>query len=215
MKILIISDKVDKSLYDYFDRSRFGHVDMIISCGDLPLYYLNFLIDAFNVPCFYVPGNHDKHFVEEQPQGWVPLDQNIVTYKGITLAGLGGSPFYNGESPFQYSEWQIFWQCFKLNARLLWRKKIDIFVSHSPALGLGDISDSRIHKGFKSIRKFIKYHQPKLFVYGHVHLTYGTQRMGIFNDTLFINSYVKYNVDLLKIEDMKNNVPKKNIYTEA
>ena len=185
---------------------------MIISCGDLPLYYLNFLIDAFNVPCFYVPGNHDKQFESEQPQGWVSLDQKIVTHQGITLAGLGGSPFYNGESPFQYTESEMYWRCFKLKAKLLWQKKVDIFVSHSPAVGLGDIKNSRIHKGFKSIKNFLQHQQPKLFVYGHVHLTYGTQRMGIFDETLFVNSYGKYHLNFFKLAEVKKNVPKMNIH---
>ncbi len=35
MKILALADEESPSLWDYYDKSKFKGVDLIISCGDL------------------------------------------------------------------------------------------------------------------------------------------------------------------------------------
>ena len=59
MKILTVSDRVESILYDRFDAGRFPGVNLILACGDLPPEYLSFLAASFNVPLYYVLGNHD------------------------------------------------------------------------------------------------------------------------------------------------------------
>lgn len=63
MKILLISDKPSPVLYDRYDPEPFKQVDLVISCGDLTADYLDFVMSMLNVPCYYVPGNHDTSFV--------------------------------------------------------------------------------------------------------------------------------------------------------
>ena len=189
MKILIISDKVTRLLYENFDKTKFKDISFVISCGDLPTYYLNFIIDALNVPCFYVPGNHDREFSENPPLGWVSLHNKIVVHEGLKMMGLGGSPFYNGESEFQYTESQMAFKLFKLRSKLWWRDPIDIFVTHTPAKDLGDIKDSHTHGGFQCFHKVLDIHKPKLFTYGHVHITYGGIRGLEHNNTVLVNAY--------------------------
>ena len=60
MKILAVSDQVVKSIYSEHIRERFGDVDMVLSCGDLPYSYLEYIASMLNVPCFFVHGNHDQ-----------------------------------------------------------------------------------------------------------------------------------------------------------
>ena len=56
-RILAVADEVDESLYgDKLDKLR---PDLMVSCGDLPFDYLEYLVSRANVPLLYVPGNHD------------------------------------------------------------------------------------------------------------------------------------------------------------
>ncbi|MBL0691473.1 MAG: metallophosphoesterase [SAR324 cluster bacterium] len=213
MKILVISDRVSESLYENFDRDLYRDVEMVISCGDLPCYYLNFLIDALNVPCFYVPGNHDTEIATNPPAGWVCLHNRIIKHKNLTMVGIGGSPFYNGESPYQYTESQIFKESLLLSFKLGFKSKIDIFVTHSPALGMGDIKGSRVHQGFKTFVKFLNRHQPSLFLYGHTHLYYGVPRIGLYRDTLAVNGFLNYQLDSTNLTKLKKEAGKANLYT--
>ena len=74
MKILSISDVVASSLYNPNARDRFGDVDLVLACGDLPAYYLEFIVTLLCVPVYYVLGNHaDEHSspAGEPPQGEV------------------------------------------------------------------------------------------------------------------------------------------------
>ncbi len=62
MKILSVSDVVVSSLYNPNARDRFGDVNLVLSCGDLPAYYLEFIVTMLCVPVYYVLGNHaDEH----------------------------------------------------------------------------------------------------------------------------------------------------------
>ena len=60
MKILAISDEVVDLLYSARLRQHFGGVDLVLGCGDLPFYYLEYIVTALDVPLYYVPGNHDR-----------------------------------------------------------------------------------------------------------------------------------------------------------
>lgn len=59
MKILAVSDRVIDWLYSGHVREKFSDIDLIIGCGDLPFYYLDFLTSALDRPLVYVRGNHD------------------------------------------------------------------------------------------------------------------------------------------------------------
>ena len=58
MKILCVSDKVEDRVYNTRAKDRFEDIDLVISCGDLPYYYLEFITDALRKPVYYVRGNH-------------------------------------------------------------------------------------------------------------------------------------------------------------
>ena len=58
MKILALSDKVVPFIYSSQIRTRFGGTDLVLGCGDLPYYYLEFVLDSMYIPLFFVRGNH-------------------------------------------------------------------------------------------------------------------------------------------------------------
>jgi len=67
MNILTISDVVVNSIYSPDAKQRFADVDLVLSCGDLPAYYLEFIVSMLDKPLFYVLGNHaDEHHVESR-----------------------------------------------------------------------------------------------------------------------------------------------------
>ena len=189
MKFLAISDQVDPMLYQRFQPSFFRGVEFVVSCGDLPKYYLEFIIDALNVPCYYVHGNHDALLGENPPMGWQCLDGKVLKRHGIRIMGLGGSKKYNRESPFQFTEWEMKTRYWKMAPRLLFDRKIDLLVTHSPAYETGDLPLSRVHAGFKVFREILQRHSPGLFLYGHVHLNYGVPAQADFKGIPSLNAY--------------------------
>ena len=60
MRILTVSDKVEPVLYGPYIRERVGQIDLILACGDLPYYYLEYIVSLLDRPLYYVHGNHDK-----------------------------------------------------------------------------------------------------------------------------------------------------------
>jgi uncharacterized protein len=189
VKILLISDKPSPALYDHFNPDIFQGVNIVISCGDLPAYYLEFIITMLNVPCYYVPGNHDTAFVKKPPPGWDLLDGKVIDFQGLSIMGFGGSMKYK-VGPFQYTEKEMKARLLRMKPKL-WRKKnkIDILVTHAPAENLGDLEDLP-HKGFKTFQYILDHYKPKYFLHGHVHLNYSRNPRQIkYGETEIINGY--------------------------
>jgi predicted phosphodiesterase len=60
IKILSLSDIVLNWIYSSQMHERFWDVDLVLGCGDLPYYYIEFIVSALNVPTYFVRGNHEK-----------------------------------------------------------------------------------------------------------------------------------------------------------
>jgi uncharacterized protein len=171
MKVLAISDNVLPQLEepDYVRRT-YGDVEAIISCGDLPAPYLELVSSTLNVPLLFVRGNHDTNYSPDRPGG-DNLNRRIIKFKGLTFAGLEGSPRYNLE-PLQYTEGEMLLMVLKLAPRLLWNRLrrgygVDVMVTHSPPRDIHDLPD-RTHRGFRSLRLLIRLFKPRYFLHGHV-----------------------------------------------
>ena len=101
MRVLTISDEVVPLVYSLQVKERFPDVSVVLGCGDLPYYYLEFVMTMLNVPCFYVMGNHDHDEltgsgeVLTAPRGCVCLDDQVTMHDGALMAGIGGSLRYN------------------------------------------------------------------------------------------------------------------------
>lgn len=198
MKILTISDTPNEYLWGDHVREALSGVDMIISCGDLPAEYLDFLATFTASPVFYVHGNHDRSYIEKPPSGCVCIDGKLQTYNGIRLLGLGGSILYNNDSPFQYTQKQMSFRALKLMPSIYFHKGFDILVTHAGAFGTGD-PDDRAHAGFEVFNELIDKWQPMLFIHGHSHLNYSSKnkRLTYRNKTQVINAFEKYYFDIV------------------
>ena len=54
MRALVVSDKVEPILYSAGINRHVGEIDLIIGCGDLPHYYLEFIMTMVSRPTYYV-----------------------------------------------------------------------------------------------------------------------------------------------------------------
>ena len=138
MKILAISDVPSKALWDYNTREKLEGIDLILSCGDLPKKYLEYLTNFTAVPILYVHGNHDGSYRGDEPGGCICVDDQVFVWKGLRIMGLGGCFRYNQEDTYQYTE-----AAMRHRARKLWLQAhkvggIDILLTHAPASGLND-----------------------------------------------------------------------------
>jgi len=184
VKILAVSDQVVDSLYTAQVADRFGDVDLILSCGDLPYYYLEFLVTVINRPLYYVHGNHDKSFEDTSegvrhvtPAGCDPLDERVVTFDGLLLAGLDGSIRYSHEGEYQFTQAEMNRKAWRLAMRLMvnrlrYGRWLDILVTHSPPFGVGDGPDAA-HIGFRAFTTLIRRFRPRYLVHGHQHTYLG------------------------------------------
>lgn len=173
MKILCVSDIVVAQMENAAHlRRRYHDVKLLISCGDMPSAYLEFITSVLNVPLFYVRGNHDTGY-EERPPGGENLHRRIVEYEGLTFAGLEGSIRYN-RGPIQYTDGEmmrfVVGMCVPIGIRQASRggKRLDVLVTHSPAKGIHDAED-RPHHGLQALIRFMDWYRPRYMLHGHVH----------------------------------------------
>ncbi len=152
-------------------RRRYSDVEVVVSCGDMPSEYLEFIVSILNVPLLYVRGNHDTNY-EKKPPGGIDLHKQVFTYKGLYFAGLEGSIRYN-DKPVKYTQFEMMQMVLSMGLRLSYRRRryghgVDVFVSHSPPRGIHDREDLP-HNGFTSFLRFLNWYRPRYMVHGHVH----------------------------------------------
>lgn len=189
MNILTVSDQVAPVLYDRFDRRQFEGIDLVLSCGDLPPEYLEFLLDRLSAPLYYVRGNHDIRYAEKPPPGCIDANARLIRFRAITILGLEGSHWYNG-GPVQYTEAEMRWRLWRLLPRLWTSGGIDVVITHAPPRHIHDAED-RCHRGFKSFRWLIDKFAPRYFIHGHIHANFAdsAQRVTRIGRTRVINTY--------------------------
>ena len=196
MKILAIADVESKALWDYFDKTRLEGIDLIISAGDLNPHYLSFLATFTTAPVLYIHGNHDERYEKTPPDGCICIEDQVFSFRGIRIAGLGGCMRYK-PGPNMYTEKQMQRKAGKLKSRIRKTGGIDILVTHAPAYGLND-GDDMPHRGFQCFLKFMDTYHPALFIHGHVHANYGGRfkRESAYGQTKIVNAYERYVIEL-------------------
>ncbi|MHA2428374.1 MAG: metallophosphoesterase family protein [Candidatus Hermodarchaeia archaeon] len=200
MKILSISDKIVSFIYSPQVKIKFGHVDFVIACGDLPYYYQEFIVSSLDVPLFFVRGNHDPEMEigeiksRPHPYGAIDLHRRVIHHNGVLIAGVEGSIRYKKEGSFQYTQSQMWNNIMRLVPmllvnRLVHGRYLDIFVTHAPPWKIHDKED-RPHQGIKAFRWFLQVFKPRYHFHGHTHVYRpDTIIKTDFHDTQVINSY--------------------------
>ena len=199
LRVLAISDVVEPLIYNSHIRERFKQIDLVLSCGDLPTTYLEFIVSSLNVPLYGVRGNHDHggSFDHGPADSFAPgtgdLHRRVVGVGGLLIAGLEGSMEYNN-GPHQYTEAAMRVEIARLTPRLLLNKLrhgryLDVLVTHAPPHGIHDQPD-RCHTGFLAFRSFLNRFRPRYHLHGHIHV-YDRQTVTRtqFADTIVQNAY--------------------------
>lgn len=183
MQILAISDEVIGALYSADVREIIGPVDLLLSCGDLPYSYLEYLVTILKARhALFVHGNHDSEEIQHSghtlwaPGGWLNVDRRVVAIEEGTctlVAGLEGSIRYRPEGLHQYTEIEMFFRMLQLVPQLLFNRLrygryLDILIAHSPPGGIHDGPDGP-HRGFRTFRPFMRWFRPRLLLHGHKH----------------------------------------------
>jgi len=175
LKILAVSDMVVDQLYSEKVAERFKDIELILGCGDLPYYYLEFLVTALNVPLLYVPGNHDPLYDEKKnachAEGGCNIDRKLERVRDLNVAGIGGSVRYIPNHANQYSQTGMYIRLASFLPGLAWKLKrsrhgLDILIAHSPPRGIHDDND-QAHVGFSAFVDFIRIFKPRYFLHGH------------------------------------------------
>lgn len=202
MKVLTVSDVVEPTIYHPGVRERYGDVELVLACGDLPNYYLEFIVTMLNRPLYYVLGNHDQNVVPSEqgpkpagPGGCINLDNRTAHHDGkLLLAGLEGSMRYKRDGGPQYTDREMWHKTLALVPQLLWNRLqhgryLDVLITHAPPHGVHDASDL-CHTGFKAFLWLIKCFRPRYLIHGHVHL-YGheSERRTLYGTTMVVNTY--------------------------
>ena len=199
MRILAVSDQPMDSLYNPDVRRRMGKIDLILGCGDLPYYYLEYLLTMLDAPLCYVHGNHDPIVeyssaggTKSAPEGGDNIDLRCVNMNGLLVAGLEGCIRYKPDARHQFTQNEMWLRALGLLPglalnRLTHGRWLDVLVAHSPPLGIHNGSDHP-HTGFRALLDLMRFFKPRYLLHGHQHRNYapgpGETRLG---ETLVIN----------------------------
>jgi Icc-related predicted phosphoesterase len=199
MKLLSLSDQTLEFIYNPSVKDRFADVDFVLGCGDLPYYYLEYLVDQLGKPVFFVRGNHAATIEYSQgeermgPWGAVDLHRKVVNFQGLLIAGFEGSVRYR-QGPFMYTQSEMWSMVLNITPRLMFNRvrygrSLDVLATHSPPWGIQDQKDPA-HQGFKAFRWLLKVFKPRYHFHGHIHVySKETPVLTSFKDTLVINTY--------------------------
>lgn len=192
VKILALSDAVVPFIYSLDLKTHLPDVDMVVSCGDLPAKYLEFVITLLNVPLLYVPGNHDAdHF---SVPGGIAIDGRLIFIEGVRVLGIGGSQRYKPRGRHQYTDPEMALRILPkypglIVNRLRFGQGIDLLVTHAPPLGIHDGRDLA-HTGFRSFRRLMDLARPRMLVHGHIHARRNLEpTVSRYQDTMVCNIY--------------------------
>ncbi len=195
---------MDESLYG--DKLLDFKADIVLSCGDLPWDYLDYIVSRLNVPLLYVPGNHDpvppplddvwtplrSETPARGPLGCVNVDGRVEDAAGLRIAGLGGSMRYR-PGPNQYTQAQMRWRALPIEMLARLRRteggrRLDVLLTHAPPEGFSGKYEDLAHRGFAAFNRLIKSLTPRLHVHGHVHPYGVTQADRTLGATLIVNA---------------------------
>jgi Icc-related predicted phosphoesterase len=189
VRVLVIADEEAPDLHHRALRALAPQ--LVLSAGDLPWHYIEYVASSVDAPVVFVPGNHDPSIERvrmgrngtcttdglpcdgPRPHGAVNADGGVVEAAGLRIAGLGGCVRYK-PGPHQYTQRQYVGRARRLLHRARMAGPVDVVLSHAPPLGLGD-GDDKPHEGIAALHRVLDRLEPSWHLHGHIH-PYG-QRM--------------------------------------
>jgi Icc-related predicted phosphoesterase len=178
VRVLAVCDEVDRRLYSNGALRGRSTPDLLLGCGDLPAYYLDYLVSKFNVSLYAVHGNHDAPPPLEGSAGYdgcgaIWMGGRTANVGGLLIAGFDGSLRYNSgayqstQFEMQAAVRQVVPQLM-LN-RMRYGRYLDVLITHAPPRGIHDEPDTA-HTGFDAFNWLIQRFQPRYHLHGHIHL---------------------------------------------
>ncbi len=230
MKILCVSDETEPLVYSKHSKEHFRECDFVISSGDLPLNYYDYIMTIQSKILYYVYGNHnleqfdldmghvmDRNGTRLERDGTLHMNRFggdlidgrcVVDQKsGLIIAGLGGSRLYNGGKS-QYTEAQMKLRMAKLIPQLMYNKirygrYLDILVTHAAPYGIGDGPDP-CHRGFECFLSFMERFRPQYLLHGHIHLyDENSNRITDYKGTKVVNVYKSFVLEVAEPKGKK------------
>ena len=184
MKIFAISDIHGNE--NIFKQLNNVDCDLIVICGDLGSKHfasLNRLselqlketkknLDLIKKPFKFILGNDDwfdlKH-INYLEQETVIQNELFIPFEYVNI-----TPFNTNR---EVNENKLRYELSKISNN-------GIIVAHTPPYNYGDKVYSNEHVGSKSVREWILYNQPKIWLNGHIHEDFGVSNI---KDTLIFN----------------------------
>ena len=177
VRTLVISDEVAPELSTAVLRDL--GAELVLSAGDLPWDYVEWVGDTVAAPVVFVPGNHDPETRRRRdqrlrwedsapgPRGVIDADRQVVEVEGLRIAGLGGCVRYRAGA-HQYSQREFTRQAARLVRAARRRGPVDVVLTHAPPFQLGD-EDDQAHIGVQALHTVLERLEPTWLLHGHVH----------------------------------------------
>ena len=183
VRVLVIADEEAPNLH--VQALRDLAPDLVLSAGDLPWHYVEYVASCVDAPMVFVPGNHDPAIEQARrnrngtftadgmlcdgprPHGATNADQRVIEAGGLRIAGLGGCVRYK-PGPNQYTQREYAARARRLLRRAKRGGPVDVVLTHAPPLGLGD-GDDRPHEGIEALHAVLERLQPSWLLHGHIH----------------------------------------------
>lgn len=133
-----------------------------------------------------VLGNHDSPDLYEK-FGLKDVHDDIITIKGVTISGMGGSYRYKaGNFPMMTQK-----ESLELSFKMIKKAQdVDIFISHDKAFSkaMWDVA----HVGLVGITVYINFQAPLYHIHGHLHQEYtGKYPNGTIEKSVFQAEYME------------------------
>ena len=198
LRILAVSDEPQSDLWGGIDRERFGRLDLLASCGDLPPGYVSYLEGTLRVPLAYVIGNHDldtawrdesSRLLPARPRGAHLV--RVADFDLMTLDWPGTDKVRSAaQDRTAWREAIGLW----LTATLQRRHPL-VVVSHVAPHEAGD-SEDIYHRGFRAYRWLAERLRPPLWLHGHTTPASVPERVTHIGPTTCVNVTGAYVIEL-------------------
>jgi Icc-related predicted phosphoesterase len=183
VRVLVVADEEAPNLHQQALRDLAP--DLVLSAGDLPWHYVEFLASSVDTPVVFVPGNHDPQIERARkgrngtytsdglpcdgprPHGATNADVQVVEAAGLRIAGLGGCVRYR-PGPHQYTQREYDGRARRLLRRAARTGHVDVLLTHAPPFGLGD-GDDKPHQGIAALHRVLERLEPSWHLHGHIH----------------------------------------------